>query len=228
MELRKSENIGKLVEALSKAQLNFKPIKKENANPFYKSKYADLSTLIDATRPALAAEGLSVIQTLRVVSGRAVEISTLLAHSSGEFLGHDLLLPAVQAVKDRESGEYTERFDAQTIGSASTYGRRYSYQSLLCIAAEEDDDGNAVSGQAKPAREISRRQEPTKEFNPPPEGLITPYQAKQFWDLAKKHGRTQKEIMEFFGRSLGIEGTAEMKQKDYQGACDWIITGEAA
>ena len=165
-----------------------------------------------------------------MVSGRAVEISTLLAHSSGEFLGHDLLLPAVQAVKDKESGEYTERFDAQTIGSASTYGRRYSYQSLLCIAAEDDDDGNTVSGQSKPVATRTNGQSaaPAREFNPPPDGPISPYQAKQFWELAKKHGRTQKDVMEFFGRTLGIEGTAEMKQKDFQSACVWVATGEAA
>ena len=79
-----------------------------------------------------------VLQTPRVIANRAVEITSMLAHSSGEFMAFDISFPAWQDTKDGQ------RFDAQTIGSAITYGRRYSYQSLLNISAEEDDDGNAT------------------------------------------------------------------------------------
>jgi hypothetical protein len=125
MELRHSESIGKVVEALAKASSEFQPITKNTTNPYYGQKYADLSSLIDATRPALAANGLVVLQTLRVIANRAVEITSMLAHSSGEFMAFDISFPAWQDTRDGA------RFDAQTIGSAITYGRRYSYQSLL-------------------------------------------------------------------------------------------------
>jgi hypothetical protein len=59
-----------------------------------------------------------------------------MGHSSGEFLAFELWMPAAQS----------ERFDCQTIGTAITYGRRYSYESALCISGRHDDDGNQAAG----------------------------------------------------------------------------------
>jgi len=120
MEIRRSESIAALAEALAKAQLEFLPIAKDTNNPYYNKKYADLAALINATRPALGKHGLSVIQVPRVIQGRAVELSTMLLHSSGEFLAQDLVLPAFQTLKDDDGGVRGERFDAQTIGIAIT------------------------------------------------------------------------------------------------------------
>ena len=62
-------------------------------------------------------------------------VLTRLLHKSGQYFESDLTMPAVMR----------ERFDAQSVGSAITYARRYSLQALICLAAE-DDDGNAASG----------------------------------------------------------------------------------
>jgi ERF superfamily protein len=132
----KSATIGKLAEALAKAQLEFKPVLKDTANPFYKSRYADLATVIGATQPALAKHGLTVVQ-LPVIApqGHGAGVKTVLQHVSDEYISVDLILPI--------SGE---RYDAQTVGSAITYARRYSYQAVVGVAAEVDDDGNSAVG----------------------------------------------------------------------------------
>jgi hypothetical protein len=227
MELRHSEQVGKLAEALAKAQLEFKPVKKETENPFYKRKYAELSTLIDATRPALAANGLVVIQTPRVVGNKAVEVSTMLLHSSGEFLAHDVVLPAWQTVEDKRTGDMKDRFDAQTIGSAITYGRRYSYQSVLCIAAEDDDDGNSL---VKPPQQLAcdgngRDAEPSssQHFEPSSNGrIINATQARAFWSAVKQGGKTEKQVLDYF-TSIGIVRTEGMRKTDFDKAMKWAL-----
>lgn len=134
-----SPSIGKLVEALAKAQLQFTAVLKDSDNPAYRSKYADLATVIDATRPFLAAEGLTIVQMPHArfseADAKELTLTTLLAHSSGEWISSDLTLPAMMR----------ERFDAQSVGSAITYARRYALAAITGVA-QEDDDGNKAAG----------------------------------------------------------------------------------
>lgn len=132
-----SPSIGKLVEALSKAGAEFKPAFKDAINPTYRAgaRYVPLENLIEATRGSLSKHGLAVMQ-LPSVSETNVRLTTLLAHSSGEWISSSLQLP----------GDQRGRFDAQSVGSGVTYARRYAYQSILNIAGEVDDDGNAAAG----------------------------------------------------------------------------------
>jgi ERF superfamily len=228
VELRHSESIGKVVEALAKASSEFKPITKNTTNPYYQQKYADLSALIDATRPALAANGLVVLQTPRVISNRAVEITSMLAHSSGEFMAFDISFPAWQDTKDGT------RFDAQTIGSAITYGRRYSYQSLLNISAEEDDDGNATVKRnghaeaktngngnghdaAKPNGKATPEAAPAAE-----EPKITQTEQNAFWSACKKSDKKHPEVRTYLG-TLGIANSDEILKKDFPSALRWAM-----
>lgn len=137
----KSESIAELAKALAKAKGEFKPIVKETENPAYARggkamKYADLSTIIEATEKALAENGLSLIQSPDVnVADHSMSLIGMLVHTSGEWLRFITTLPAVQR----------DRFDAQSCGSSITYARRYQYKSIIG-AAEEDDDGNAAAG----------------------------------------------------------------------------------
>jgi hypothetical protein len=145
---RRSQSIGALVGALATAQLTFQPVRKDQDNPYYHSKYADLSTVIAATQPSLAKNGLVVMQESTVdVQRQRVTVTTMLAHSSGEWKEHELTLPAVMVGKDGRI-----RFDAQSCGAAITYARRYSYQGIVGVAAELDDDANsAIGGGSKAA-----------------------------------------------------------------------------
>jgi len=134
-----SPTIGKLVEAIAKASLKFDPVLKDSDNPAYRSKYADLPTVIESTRKHLAAEGVAVIQMPHAQFGpddaKMLTLTTMLSHSSGEWIASDLSLPAMMR----------ERFDAQSVGSAITYARRYGLAAMTNVA-QQDDDGNAAAG----------------------------------------------------------------------------------
>lgn len=125
-----SPEIGKLIEALSAAQGEMKPASKDAANPYFKSKYADLASVWEVIRGPLSKNKLAVIQTTSNV-GVDITIITLLAHQSGQWVKGTLTLRPAKA-------------DAQGIGSVITYGRRYALASI-CGVAPEDDDGNAAS-----------------------------------------------------------------------------------
>jgi hypothetical protein len=118
-------------QALVKAQKAFAPALKTNANPFFKSKYADLTVCIEAVIDALHANGIALIQRNHDCEN-GVKVETILLHESGEeFSGGILHVPAIKS-------------DPQAYGSALTYARRYSLMAT-CGIAPEDDDGNAAS-----------------------------------------------------------------------------------
>lgn len=135
--MNKSEHIGKLAEALSKAQGAIEGAKKDKSNPFFKSKYADLASVWDACREALSSNGLSVVQFPSLQETR-VTLTTVLMHASGEWLSDELAAPLKETT-------------AQAIGSIITYLRRYALAAVVGVAPDEDDDGNAGSGRTATA-----------------------------------------------------------------------------
>jgi hypothetical protein len=142
MSFEHSTAIGELIGALALAQLDFKPIVRDTINPYYGKKYADLSQCIAATQPALAKNGLVVIQFPNADTNmKTLRLVSVLGHSSGQWMRATLTLPAEMSGKDGKM-----RFDSQSVGAAMTYARRYSYQCLTGTAAETDDDGNAAVG----------------------------------------------------------------------------------
>jgi len=126
--LRMSPTVGKLGDALAKAQAEMEGAAKDATNPHFRSKYADLASIRDACRP-LAKFGIAFLQPTRA-EGPHVTVTTLLLHSSGEWIAEDLTLTA---------GQNTP----QAVGSAITYGRRYGLAAMVGIAPE-DDDGEAA------------------------------------------------------------------------------------
>ena len=125
-----------LFAALSKAQGEIENASKNAANPHFKSKYADLAEILNTTRPVFAAHGLSLSQ-FPGFNGSLASVTTVIAHSSGGYIS------AVASCVPAKS-------DAQGIGSATTYLRRYSAAAAAGIA-QEDDDGNAAAHNKKPA-----------------------------------------------------------------------------
>lgn len=124
--MERSESLSELAGALNKFQSEMGKVVFDSNNPFFKSKYASLSALVSTAKPILAKNGLSVSQL--VSDGGSV--TTMLLHSSGQFLSSTLTLKPVKE-------------DPQGQGSAITYARRYAYASILGIVSDEDDDGNA-------------------------------------------------------------------------------------
>jgi len=128
-----SENINELALALSKAQAGITGALKDSANPFFKSKYADLASCWDACRRQLTDNGLCVIQTTDLIDGLVV-VRTTLAHSSGQWIS------GVLPVKAKDDGP-------QAQGSGITYARRYALAAIVGLA-QIDDDAEAAQGRA--------------------------------------------------------------------------------
>ena len=137
-----SESIAKLAVALSKAQGTMKHAIKDADNPFFRSKYADLASVVEASRPSLIANGLSVVQC---TAGNV--LWTMLLHESGEWIkGSIELKPMRQAkLEGKDKAEWVDSHDPQSYGSCITYARRYAMAAITGVATE-DDDGNAASG----------------------------------------------------------------------------------
>lgn len=126
-----SEQINELALALCKAQASITGALKDSANPFFKSKYADLASCWDACRKQLTDNGLSVMQTTDIVADTVV-VRTTLAHSSGQWISG--ILP----VKSKDDSP-------QAQGSGITYARRYALAAMVGLA-QIDDDAEAAQG----------------------------------------------------------------------------------
>lgn len=124
----KSNEIKQLAVALVKFQSSLKAVKKDAENPFFKSKYADLASIIEAIREPLAKNGLAFSQFPSGEGG----LTTILLHESGEYIEETFTMKPVDG-------------KPQSAGSAITYARRYALGAVLGVATEEDDDGNAAS-----------------------------------------------------------------------------------
>ena len=134
--MSQSESIKELATALSKVQGELTYAKKDSANPFFKSRYADLESVWDACRSLMAANGLSVIQMPGNYFEGRMWLVTRLCHNSGEWIEQEMSVPVQKA-------------DAQGAGSALTYMRRYALAAFIGVV-QADDDGNAASQQNKP------------------------------------------------------------------------------
>jgi hypothetical protein len=162
-----SPTIGKLAEALAKAQGSMTTAKKDSDNPFFGSRYADLAACWEVCREPLARNGLAIIQTTAPTTDGTVRVVSTLAHTSGEWIRGELAVKPVKA-------------DPQGIGSALTYARRYGLCSLVGIVADEDDDGEAAQGRGtsqKPKQSPARQsQAPQGQTKPPTQAQGQPRQ----------------------------------------------------
>lgn len=126
-----SSSIAALAAALAKAQAEMSGAAKDSANPYFKSKYADLQSVWSACRKPLTDNGLSVIQTSQPTKHGLMLVTTL-AHSSGEWIRGYMPILAKDAT-------------AQSQGSGITYARRYAL-AAICGVYQADDDAEAAVG----------------------------------------------------------------------------------
>lgn len=129
--MKTSESISKIAPALLAAQKAITFAVKDAANPFFKSKYADLPTVIDAVKPALNEAGITFMQSASPSDSGTLALTTRLIHVSGEWIEDTAVTPLVKN-------------DPQSYGSAITYLRRYSLAAMTGLY-QDDDDGNAAS-----------------------------------------------------------------------------------
>lgn len=149
----KSEEIDKLAIALAKFQgsleqpsLNSEVKVRTKTGGEYKFKYADLSECKRASKQPLADNELSVCQLIE----DDYSIRTILLHSSGQWISSKVRMPSNTA-------------DAQSIGSAITYAKRYAFCAILGIVADDDEDANIASGNT--AQKEQPKEQPKKTAN---------------------------------------------------------------
>jgi hypothetical protein len=108
-------------------------VAKDKDNPYFKSKYAPLESILPAIKSPLKESGLVFFQAPTYLGDNTPALgTTLIDIESGEKI--ETIVPLILAKQD-----------PQGVGSAITYMRRYSLVAILGLNCDEDDDGNAAS-----------------------------------------------------------------------------------
>lgn len=189
--MERSESLKAIGKALGLFHTKVAKIPKSESNPFYKSKYAALPSILDAIQIPLEESGLVFTQ-----HPDGEYLTTLLIHfESGEFISSSYKMNPIKT-------------DPQSIGSAITYARRYALGSILGLNIDEDDDGNKASAKANtpapipppPAPELPWLNLLDKEGNPKEKTLARLQQVfseGQTIDELKKSVRISKTELEY-------------------------------
>lgn len=143
MEFEKAGD--ELFTAWAKAKEQLVQPEKNQTNPFFKNKYADLGACSKVASDACKGTGISWFQNV-VNTDKGVGVQTIIVHTSGQYIVFGpLSVPA-------------DKQNAQGLGSAETYARRYSLCAVFGIVADPDDDGNEASNY----RQTSNRQQSSR------------------------------------------------------------------
>ena len=135
--MERSQYVEGLFSALADAQGEIANAEKSSDNPFFKSKYADLAEVLNCVRPVFSRYGLGILQLPTTDKGTATVETIITYRQSGQFISEKL------------SAEIGGKKDVQAMGATITYLRRYALSAMAGIA-QEDDDGNGVSGKKEP------------------------------------------------------------------------------
>lgn len=171
----KSDTVNKLFTSLAKAQGELEKAVKDSANPFFKSKYADLESVIDASRPHLVANGICIMQFHEDSDDGRVRLTTIVGHESGEFVA------ATASIKPKEDSP-------QAAGGALTYLRRYDYAAAVGLA-QKDDDGETAQGRGDTRTTKVEKPEPREAQEK--EAVLQEISAF-FTQISKEHGAAIK------------------------------------
>lgn len=143
--MKTSESIKQIAEALVSAQKEIKFAVKDSTNPHYKSKYANINSVIDAVKAPLNNNNIAILQSLSPSDDNKLHLTTRLLHSSGEWIEDTAVCPI-------------QKQDPQGLGSAISYIRRYSISSLCALYADDDDGQSAALNAADYLQRIAQSQ----------------------------------------------------------------------
>lgn len=183
-----SSKLDKLFEALAKAQLEMEVAKMESINPYFKSRYADLTAIVKASRPFLAKHGICIIQRAVTHEQGHTFLHTRMCHSSGQWIESNM------AVRPPKS-------DIQTMGSYLTYLRRYMYAALTgVVSSDEDDDGEIAMN------------EPRTQTSP---ASCSPKISKAQLEVLANELNDHFEILEQLLKGFNIKKISDLPSKNY-------------
>ena len=203
--MQHSDNIAELVKALISAEAEYSTITKNCTAQAgqIKFKYADLTELYNATKPALRAHGLKCVAAFEPMDSDQVRITTTLFHTSGQWIKSTMTL--------RPQGARPTDF-----GSVITYMRRYAYVALLGISADEEIECDALNQSvcARPQSDLVARENRTSVEEP----LVKKEQADYISKLASQANVSSSDLF----AHLGINSMDAMKQSDFAKAMAYI------
>lgn len=194
-----TSNLDKLATALSKAQSEIQSAHKNDSNPHFKSKFANLESVWEAVKGPLTSNGLSIAQTIALRGDKPVLVTTLL-HTSGQTLVGEM--PLIMA-----------RQDMQSLGAAITYARRFSLAAMMQVV-QEDNDGEDNVDRRSQVSVVGMSSQPTKTIKqmhdeiPPPNDNDFPGESSEndlnplSDDLGDLGGFTLHAAKKFIGRRL--------------------------
>ena len=185
------ENICK---AFVKFQSEFKGMKPDSSNPFFKSTYISLDGILETVRPILAKNGLAVIQEA-TGDGDYIFVKTKLIHESGEMIETEVLKMKPQ------------KNDPQSMGSCITYSKRYQLAALLGICECIDDDANiATYGNSSPEQSKSN-------------GKLSAKQVGRLLAIGLKAGIKEPEIKKVIKSEFGKDKIEDLSIEAYNSIC---------
>lgn len=193
-----AEQKSNIYKKLLNCQKEFEVVIKDNVNPFYKSKYADINSFLKEIKPVLNKNGLLILQP---IVGEKI-FTDIYDCETGEKISSEITLP--EPHKEIEVREFVNKFgekitttksmvDPQKQGASITYFRRFALQSFLCLQAE-DDDGNTASGKKETDIEQKNQENHLNRFIPEEEPEMTKPQQNKIIATMTNLGYSNEEI----------------------------------
>ena len=215
---------GELFAALATAQAAIETPKKTKSVKAgaYSYSYADLASIREACREPLKAAGLAVVQSATTDDDGRVVMTTLITHSSGQWM----IIGPLKATPDKAT--------PQGVGSSITYLKRYAISAALNIATEDDDGASAekgTKGKSAPQRRPAQLSDPNNAASehgeiPLKAYTITPAQQKELWkqatDRAESLDKTSETLMRDLLAHMQVDATAAIPASEYPAAVEAI------
>lgn len=188
--MKLSDERKNIFKALTNFRKDFKQPSKDADNPFFKSKYVPLESVVQSIDKVVPKHGLAYVQSTITNDQGQAGVITLITHESGEFIELDPLFLRA----DKQT--------AQGMGSAITYARRYSLSSAFGVASDVDDDGNEAS---QPAKQSGKNMTPSQG------DFILEADKIREQILKAQPDSSAKGINEYIYKKMGVKGIDEIQ-----------------
>jgi len=189
--MRTSESIKALAPALTAALGKLEGAAKNAKNPHFKNTYADLASVVDASREILAAQDLAVMQSPGLIVEGRLQLFTRIIHKSGEWIEGEFHMPLAKS-------------DPQATLATLTYARRGALMAILGMPAV-DDDGNTAVGMGTEGNSASGPRQappPPVAAKPAPQPTLTERANRLAATL--EAAKTQDDLRRTFDRASGL------------------------
>lgn len=198
--MKKSDSIVEISKALAKFQSEVKQPLKDADNPFFKSKYVPLESVVESITDIAPNHGLSFVQwALNDENGR-VGVATMVMHETGEFIEFDPVF--MNAEKNTPQGA----------GSLITYLKRYSLSAVFGITSDQDDDGNESSGNNQQKQSFQTQ-------GKPPNKSLSEAQVKRLFAIAKSVNVSANDVKKVIMRDYNKTEVAQLTKQEYDTVC---------